>query len=886
MKPPVFRYLTAAGLSLAAALIQWTLRSFFGPVPFFLFFVVVFVSSLLGGLGPGILAAILGTILSRVLMHADLAHVIFFGIVSITLAWFGSTLERRRLEEQLDEQELLTSIANVAPAIVWITNAEKSCTYVNDQWLRFTGRTREQELGFGWLDTMHGDDVPRCMPVFESAFAARKPVELEYRQRRHDGVYRLMLSRGVPRFDRAGNFSGYIGVAFDIDDLRFAERETTRLASEVEHERQRLVDIVSNVPGVVWEAWGEPDVASQRIDFISNHVTRMLGYSVGEWLSTPNFWLTIVHPDDREQAATNAHEHFARGGASTNTFRWLTKDGRSIWCESHSTVIHDGAGKPIGMRGVTLDISARKHAEDALRFAARASEVLSSSLDYEETLRAVAALALPELADWCTVTLLDENGTRRRVAAVHSNPEKNALATKLLEKPSRLDPPPHVTRLMESNKPFILTMDEQMIRDTAVDGEHAVLIRELGTASVLVAPIESRHRVLGTISFASATASRYGAQDIELASMLARRVALAVENAQLYRAAIDAAAAKDEFLATVSHELRTPMTATLGWVRMLTLGTIDQETTAAAVKAIESATLAQAKLIDDILDVSSIVIGKFRLESCAVDLRSVVEKAVDALTPALAAKSLTVNVDSARWSGMVQGDANRLQQVVWNLVSNAAKFGRQNGHVDVTVEREADVARVIVRDDGAGIDPAFLPHVFDRFRQAESGLTRTHGGLGLGLAIVQHLVDLHGGSVQAESEGLGLGATFRIELPAIASAEEPAAMKTAPAEKQPDLRMKQVLLVDADPESLDTIAAMLKKCGARVTTARSATEAILALNAHHDVVVTDMAMAVTDGVTLVHQLRQANRKLPAIALQKPVNAAALTSEIATALGKR
>src|SRR5581483_11737857 len=272
-----------------------------------------------------------------------------------------------------------------------------------------------------------------------------------------------------------------------------------------------------------------------------------------------------------------------------------------------------------------------------------------------ETLRAVAALAVPELADWCTVTLLDENGAGRHVAAVHSNPEKSSLAARLLEKPWSPDSPPHMAALIAANKPFILSMNEQTIRDTAVDDEHASILRDLGTGSLLIAPIESRQRILGTISFASENASRYSDQDIELASMLARRVALAIENAQLYRAAVAAAAATAEFLAPVSHELQTPMTATLGWVRMLMLGALDEETTTNALKAIESATLAQAKLIDDILDVSSI-------DSGPVDLRGVVEKAAEALRPALMAKSITLNVDSARWNGYVQGDANRLQQ--------------------------------------------------------------------------------------------------------------------------------------------------------------------------------------------------------------------------------
>jgi len=645
-------------------------------------------------------------------------------LVASFLTSIVSAITRRwgRADDRVEPDQLET-IADVAPAIVWITAADKSCTYVNEQWLRFSGRRREEELGFGWVSAMHPDDVPRCMPIFESAFEARKPVEIEYRQRRHDGVFRWMLSRGVPRFDRDGNFSGYIGVAIDIDDMRAAERDQKRLAAEVAHERERLLGIVSNVPGVVWEAWGQPDESTQRIDFISEHVTRMLGYTVEEWLATPNFWLTIVHPDDREAAAAHAHQHFLAGGPMTNTFRWLTKDGRAIWCEAHSTVIHDEQGAPVGMRGVTLDISARKLAEESLR-------------------------------------------------------------------------------------------------------------------------------------------------------------SVALENEQLYRAAMEASAAKDEFLATVSHELRTPMTATLGWVRLMMLGQVDAETSSSALNAIESATRAQSKLIDDILDVSSIVLGKFRLETAAVDLHNVVDVAAEALRPTLDAKSIAIDVEASGWSGTVQGDANRLQQVVWNLLANAAKFGHRGGRIEVIVEREGAVGRVIVRDDGEGIEPEFLPHVFDRFRQGDSGLTRTHGGLGLGLAIVQHLVELHGGSVSASSEGRGKGSTFIVELPASDDIAETAMVERSAA---PDLRRKQILVVDNDVESLESLAVVLREYGARVTTVRSAAEAILALCSHHDLVVTDAGVVVTEGVTLAQQLRHGNGGVPAIVLRKPVDPLELAAEISRLL---
>jgi len=327
------------------------------------------------------------------------------------------------------------------------------------------------------------------------------------------------------------------------------------------------------------------------------------------------------------------------------------------------------------------------------------------------------------------------------------------------------------------------------------------------------------------------------------------------------------------------------MTATLGWVRLLMLGQVDADTSSSALQAIDSATQAQSKLIDDILDVSSIVVGKFRLDTAPVDLRHVVDVAADALRPALAAKSITLDFDASGWSGTVEGDANRLQQVVWNLLANAAKFGRSGGRIDVIVEREGNVARVIVSDDGEGIEPEFLPHVFDRFRQGESGSTRSYSGLGLGLAIVQHLVELHGGTVSAASDGRGKGATFVVELPLadeLPVAELPVADEK-PKSVFPDLRRRQVLVVDREEATLDVITDLLRQCGARVTPARSAAEAILALHVHYDLVITDVGMAVAEGVTLAQQLRQANGGLPAIVLRKPIDPIELATEIALVL---
>lgn len=234
---------------------------------------------------------------------------------------------------------------------------------------------------------------------------------------------------------------------------------------------------------------------------------------------------------------------------------------------------------------------------------------------------------------------------------------------------------------------------------------------------------------------------------------------------RLYRLAQEANHAKDTFLATVSHELRTPLTSMMGWAELLKLGMLDEKGQQHALDVIEASARAQAQLIGDLLDISRIISGKLRLEVHPTELAPIIEAAMDVVHPAAEARSIHLAARLGRNVGMVSGDPDRLQQVVWNLLSNAVKFTPEGGRVEVALKRAGTHAEIIVRDDGAGISPDFLPHVFERFRQADSTNTRQHGGLGLGLGIVRHLIELHGGTVEAKSAGEGRGATFRIKLP-------------------------------------------------------------------------------------------------------------------------
>ncbi len=397
-----------------------------------------------------------------------------------------------------------------------------------------------------------------------------------------------------------------------ISERKKADEEKLKLSAEVRRHRQRVEDIVAHVPGVVWEAWGKPDERNQQIDFVSGYVEKMLGYSEQEWLSTPNFWLAVVHKEDQERAGREAAEIFASGKGGTSRFRWVTKDGREVWVEAQSIVVCDDKGEPVGMRGVTMDITPAVRAEE------------------------------------------ERNELLRRERAARAEAE-------------------------EANR------------------------------------------------------------------------------------------LKDEFLATVSHELRTPLNAIVGWSRLLRAGQLDETGRMHALEVIERNAWTQKQIIDDVLDVSRIITGKLRIGMRKIELPPLIEAAIEVVRPAAYAKEIQIETHMDSSGFCVNGDAERLQQVVWNLLSNAVKFTSRGGRVDVTLATGNGQVEICVADNGPGIPPEFLPHVFERFSQADTSSSRGHGGVGLGLAIARHLVELHGGNVTAENRQDSGGAALTVKLPAIES---------------------------------------------------------------------------------------------------------------------
>ena len=414
-------------------------------------------------------------------------------------------------------------------------------------------------------------------------------------------------------------------------------------------------------------------------------------------------------------------------------------------------------------------------------------------------------------------------------------------------------------------------------RDEAIS-HHPI---EAGIRSLLDVPLVVGGRVIGVISIGSKSRRVFATTEIELLELAAERIAVAIDGARAYegeqraRAAAEAAnRAKDEFFAMLSHELRTPLGAILSWAHLLRSGRLDAAGTARAVQTIDRNARLQAQLINDLLDVSRIAAGKLELDLGVVDPASVVEAALSAVRPEADAAGLAVDATIDHSLGALHADPDRLQQVMSNLLSNAIKFTPRGGRIEVRLERAGSQATIAVNDTGPGVAADLVPHVFERFRQGEGPATRRHGGLGLGLTIVRHLVELHGGTVEVESPGELGGATFIVRLPLLPSeaAGGPEIQRLVPLPGGPPRADGlHVLLVDDDANTLDSLRALFEHYGARVTAVPSAAEALRALESlRPDVLVSDIAMPDEDGYQLIARVRELDRErggaIPAVAL--------------------
>jgi PAS domain S-box-containing protein len=525
---------------------------------------------------------------------------------------------------------------------------------------------------------------------------------------------------------------------------------------------------------------------------------------------------------------------------------------------------------------------AADYARQQAAFLADAGTTLSSSLDYEATLTTVAELAVPAIADWCAVDIINDRGVLQRLAVTHVDPKKVELARSLEERyPTNPDTPGGVHEAVRTGRPVYMSRIPQSMLDAAArDDEHRRIIRELSLTSYMCVPLLVHGRAIGAITFVSAESGReYTEADLRLARELAMRASVAVENARSYARANEASRLKDEFLATLSHELRTPLNAVLGYARMMRMHEARPEKAKAAWGIVERNATALKQIIEDVLDISRIVAGRLRLNIEPIDVPRLLDDAIATVMPAADAKGVRMETIIEPLTTPISGDAERLQQIVWNLLSNAIKFTARGGKVQVRLERVDSHVEINVSDTGRGIAPEFLPFVFERFRQADASFSREHGGLGLGLSIARQLAEMHGGTIVASSAGPGRGATFTVKLPVMivhpsageTFREHPHSDRRAPElAAVPRLDGVHVLTVDDEPDSLNLLKAVLEEAGATVTSASSAPDALEHIRtAMPDVLVADVGMPGMDGLQLiraVRQLQEPARNMPAAAL--------------------
>ena len=616
--------------------------------------------------------------------------------------------------------------------------------------------------------------------------------------------------------------------------------------------------------------------ADGRVTFMNAVAERLTAWSDADARGRPLDEVFCILAEATREVAENPVATVLREGrivGLANHTILRSKRGEEIPIDDSAAPIRDQSGRLFGVVLVFRNVSDEKRAHVQRDFLARASEALVSSLDYRTTLATVARSAVPQLADWCAIEVIEAGATTsQQVAVAHVDPAKAEFARELGE---RYPPDPHAATgvpnvIRTGTSELYVEIPAALLEAGAKDAEHLRIIRELRLESAMVVPLRGRARVLGAMTFVyAASGRRYSENDLAFAEDFGRRAAMAIENAIAMKEVQEAQArerrmrdeaeiangAKDEFLAVVSHELRTPLHAILGW----TIALRDRkpgDDIDRPLGIIERNARAQAKLVEDVLDVSRIISGKLTLKLGMTNVADAVNAAIETVAAAAEAKGIAVSVEVEQGPLVITADFDRLQQIVWNLVTNAVKFTPKGGKVSVRVFREGSDIRLSVSDTGEGIRREALPRVFERFQQADASTTRRHGGLGLGLAIVRHLVTAHGGTVSAESEGEGKGATFLVSLPARSAVPALSARASSGGDVTIRLDGLRVLVVDDEEDSRTLVGAVLGNQGADVHLVDSAAAALekVAL-IRPDVIVSDIGMPQMDGYELMRKIR-------------------------------
>ncbi|HZS45791.1 MAG TPA: PAS domain S-box protein [Blastocatellia bacterium] len=635
------------------------------------------------------------------------------------------------------------------------------------------------------------------------------------------------------------------------DNPKTSEKELEKLRLQVTKLEQ--AELAQHWLTAIIES-AEDAIISKTLDGVitswNKGAEQIFGYTPEEAIGKP---VTILIPDDHQDEEPVILARI-RNGERIEHYETIRrrKDGRLINISLTVSPIKDRNGKITGASKIARDITARKQAETALQ------QKEQELRDFIERAAVGLHWVGPDgIIMWANQTELDllgytsEQYIGRHIAEFHADQVAiNDILARLANKETLIDHPAQLRCKDGSVRHVLISSNVRW------EGDKFIHTRCFTRDITELKHIESEREQL---------------------LQREREARMQAEAAQ--QRAEEASRLKDEFIATVSHELRTPLTSMLGWVRLLRSGKLDAGTNEKALEIIERNVKSQAQLVEDLLDISRIVTGRLRLDVRPLELTSVITAAVEAIHPAAEAKGIRIQTTLDSGAGPVSGDFERLQQVVWNLLSNAVKFTPKGGRVQIHLERINSHVELTVSDTGVGINPQFLPRVFERFTQADSSNTRVHGGLGMGLAIVKSIVELHGGTVMVDSAGAGNGTTFVVRLPIMVVRRELIDAERVHSKGwgditfdcPPEISGLQILIVDDEADTREMLQTLFEQCQATVETAASASKALEILDRWlPDIIIADIGMPGQNGYELIRQIRtrgpEAGGRIPAVAL--------------------
>lgn len=688
----------------------------------------------------------------------------------------------------------------------------------------------------------------------------------------HSSKRRIFTEDDIHFFQAAANI-----LAEAIARQQLLEKKQAACAKAEENEQYYRL-LTEAIPQIVWTT-----KSNGLVDYFNNRWYEYTRLSVEE--SVDWGWQTVLHPDDREFTRLCWLQAVETGNTYEVEYRLRSQDGTYRWYLARGLPIRDKDDQIIRWFGTCTDIEDQKRAQSERTELLRREQAAKNLVKRLQAVTDVVLnhLSLEELLQ-DSLERISEVCHADTAAILLKDSESNQLiirAVKGLEEEVRQEI--RIPLGVGFAGKIAQTLQPMIVKKDAYTQVFSPILQERKVQSLMVAPLIIAGKLLGVIHVGTLNVHEFTPEDLHLLELVADRIALAIDRANIYEAqrealsqAQEANRIKDEFLAVVSHELRTPLNSILGWAQMLRTRKLNEGTVNKALETIERNAKQQVTLIDDILDISRIIRGKIRLSIQPVNLAEVIDEAMETIKPAAEAKSIQLISILDPSVGLVTGDRSRLQQIIINLLSNAVKFTPDNGKTEIKLsaleeDNTKKYAQIEVRDTGKGINADFLPHVFEGFRQEDGSITRAHGGLGLGLTIVRRLVELHGGTVQAYSEGEGKGATFTVKLPLLKENEKlnyqpdnneynflkiPLFSTSLPVASTSLIGLK-ILVVDNDIDSCELVANVFTQYGALVKIAFSTAEALKIIQKlKPDVLVSDLGMPGEDGYTLIRKIKE------------------------------